>query len=49
VDVAKTKGTGWIEYKYNHPVTNEIHVKASFVQRVGDIAVACGAYRTGTG
>jgi signal transduction histidine kinase len=45
VDLAKRNGEGWIAYKTNHPITNELKEKESFVQRVGDLAIACGAYK----
>jgi len=35
---------GWIEYKWNHPITNEVKVKATDAQHVGDIVIARGAY-----
>ncbi|MGV3494214.1 MAG: methyl-accepting chemotaxis protein [Ramlibacter sp.] len=44
-ETARRKGEGWIDYKWAHPVTNEILTKASYVQRVGDVVVACGIYR----
>jgi hypothetical protein len=43
--LAKNQGSGWVEYKWEHPVSNEVRVKASFVQRMGDLAVACGIYK----
>jgi methyl-accepting chemotaxis protein len=45
VDIAKTRGEGWVEYRYNHPVTNDLMTKVTYVHRVGDICVACGAYK----
>jgi methyl-accepting chemotaxis protein len=36
---------GWVDYKWAHPVTNEILQKASFVQRAGDVVIACGIYK----
>jgi hypothetical protein len=45
VDTARSTADGWIEYKYNHPVTGEMKVKASYFVRVGDLVVACGAYK----
>jgi len=45
VDFAKRSGEGWIEYTANHPVTNELKVKLCYVKRVGDIVIACGAYK----
>jgi methyl-accepting chemotaxis protein len=45
VDLARNSGQGWFEYKWNHPVTNEVKEKVSFVQRVGNLAFICGAYK----
>jgi methyl-accepting chemotaxis protein len=46
IDLAKARGEGWVEYVYNHPVTNELMSKSSFAQRVGDLVIGCGAYKT---
>jgi methyl-accepting chemotaxis protein len=35
---------GWLEYKWAHPVTNQVLTKSTFVQRIGDVVVACGIY-----
>jgi methyl-accepting chemotaxis protein len=45
IDMSKQTSEGWVEYKYNHPVTGEMKVKASFFARVGELVVACGAYK----
>lgn len=45
IDLAKARGEGWIEYVYNHPVTNELMTKTSFAQKVGDMVIGCGAYK----
>lgn len=34
VDLAATKGSGWVEYKWPHPETKKITPKHSYVQRV---------------
>jgi methyl-accepting chemotaxis protein len=44
-ETARRRGEGWVDYKWAHPVTNEVLTKSSFVQRVGDVVVACGVYR----
>jgi methyl-accepting chemotaxis protein len=44
-DQAKAKGEGWIDYKWAHPVTNEIKTKTSYFMRAGDIVIACGVYK----
>jgi methyl-accepting chemotaxis protein len=43
--LARTAGSGWVEYKWAHPITNEIKVKNSYLERVGDLAVICGIYK----
>ncbi len=45
IEVAKTKGKGWVEYAYENPYTKEIQEKATYVRRVDDYFVACGVYR----
>ena len=45
VNAAKAKGQGWIDYKWAHPVTNEIRGKTSFFHRAGDLVVGCGIYK----
>jgi methyl-accepting chemotaxis protein len=45
IEVAKTKGSGWVEYAYENPYTKMIQEKATYVQRVDDYYVACGVYR----
>ncbi|HYE38494.1 MAG TPA: methyl-accepting chemotaxis protein, partial [Ramlibacter sp.] len=44
-EVARRRGEGWVDYKWAHPVTNEVLTKSTFVQRAGDVVVACGIYR----
>lgn len=44
-DLAKTKGSGWIEYKWWNPVTKSIQVKQSYIERAGDILVGVGIYK----
>jgi methyl-accepting chemotaxis protein len=43
--LANRAGNGWVDYKWAHPVTNEILVKTSFVQKVGELVIACGVYK----
>lgn len=45
IDVAKTKGEGWVEYHWKNPATNKIQPKATYLQRVGDGFVASGVYK----
>ena len=46
IEVAKTKGKGWIEgYKFMNPVSQKIEGKAMYLERVGDTLVGCGIYK----
>ncbi|MGB7481153.1 MAG: methyl-accepting chemotaxis protein, partial [Burkholderiaceae bacterium] len=43
--IADRDGTGWIDYKWNHPLTGETLVKSAFFQKVGKLIIACGCYK----
>ena len=43
---ARTRGEGWMEHKWAHPVTNAIRTKRSYIQRAGDLAIVCGIYKS---
>jgi hypothetical protein len=46
VDVAKTKGKGWVEgYKFMNPVAQTMQDKAMYVERAGDVLVGAGIYK----
>jgi len=45
VELAKSKGSGWVEYMYLNPETNELEFKRTYLQKIGDIIVCCGAYK----
>jgi signal transduction histidine kinase len=45
VDIAKTKGNGWVEYKWPNPVTKSVEAKSSYVERVEDVLVGAGIYK----
>jgi cytochrome c len=42
VVIAQTKGSGWIDYKWPHPITNKIEDKTSYIERMGDYFVGVG-------
>ncbi len=44
VEVAKTKGRGWVTYKYKNPVSGKVEPKTSYVARAGDLIIICGIY-----
>jgi|CXWL01.1.fsa_nt_gi methyl-accepting chemotaxis protein len=43
-NVARRSGAGWVDYKWAHPVTNDVMTKSTYIERAGDLAVACGIY-----
>jgi signal transduction histidine kinase len=46
IDLAKTKGKGWVEgYKFLNPMTQKMENKAMYLERVGDTLVGCGIYK----
>ena len=45
IDVAKNKGTGWVEYKWTNPESKKVEPKASYIIRVNDVFLGCGAYK----
>ncbi len=44
-EVAKTKGTGWVDYKYKNPSTNKVEDKSTYLRKVGDAIICCGTYK----
>lgn len=45
IELAKSKGEGWIEYQWKNPATNKIQPKSTYLKRVGDAFVASGVYK----
>ena len=45
VEKAKKKGSGWVDYLYLNPETKEMEHKTTYLLRVDDIILCCGAYR----
>jgi len=45
VQVARTRGRGWVDYRYVNPKTGKVEPKSTYVEREGDYVVACGIYR----
>jgi signal transduction histidine kinase len=34
IALAKSKGAGWVEYKWAHPITNENVLKNSYIEKL---------------
>ena len=45
VETAKTKGSGWVDYKYLNPETKKVEAKTTYVLKAGDIVLCCGTYK----
>lgn len=45
VDLAKTKGSGWVDFKWPNPVTKAVESKSGYVEKVDDFLVGSGIYK----
>lgn len=45
VDMAKSKGTFWQDYKFTNPTTKKIEPKSMYCERQDDMAVCAGIYK----
>jgi len=45
VEIAKTKGSGWQDYKFTDPLTRKIEHKRAYIERYEDLIVGCGIYK----
>lgn len=45
VDLAKTKGTFWQDYKFTNPVTKKIEPKAMYCEKLDEAVVCGGVYK----
>jgi len=45
IEIAKTKGKGWQDYKFTDPITKKIEPKSAYVERAEDLIVGCGVYK----
>jgi len=46
VNVALTRGRGWVDYRWMNPKTRRVEAKSTYVEREGEYVVACGIYRS---
>ncbi len=44
VEVATSKGKGWVDYKYANPTTGKVEAKTSYVLKQGDVIIIAGVY-----
>ena len=45
VEIARTKGKGWQDYKFTDPVTKKVSQKSAYVERYNDLIVGSGIYK----
>jgi cytochrome c len=45
VELAQAKGKGWVDYRYNNPVTKEMEDKSTYIVRSGDVILEAGIYK----
>jgi cytochrome c len=45
IEGAKTKGKGWVDYRYNNPVSKVIEKKSTYYVLSGDVILEAGIYK----
>ena len=45
IDIAKTKGSGWVDYVYTNPKTGEDEAKTTYFEKADDLVICCGIYK----
>jgi len=45
IEIAKTKGHGWQDYKFTDPVSKKIEPKSAYVEKLDDLIIGCGIYK----
>jgi cytochrome c len=45
VTVAMTKGSGWVDYKYQNPKTKVMERKTTYVEKADDLIICCGIFK----
>jgi cytochrome c len=45
MELANSKGSGWVDYKWTNPVTKKVEAKTTFVKKVDDLYFCCGIYK----
>lgn len=45
VEIAKTKGKGWHNYKFTDPLTKKVEDKSAYVEKYEDLIVGSGIYK----
>lgn len=45
IELAKTKGSGWVDYSYQNPKTKQLEQKTTYLEKAGDLVVCCGIFK----
>jgi cytochrome c len=45
IEISKTKGKGWQDYKFTNPVTKKVENKTAYIEKIDNFIVGCGAYK----
>jgi cytochrome c len=45
IEIAKTKGKGWQDYKFTNPISKKIEHKSAYIEKIDDLIVGCGIYK----
>lgn len=45
VHTAKSKGKGWVDYKWPNPVSKAIESKSTYVEKYDDVLIGAGIYK----
>jgi len=45
ITLAKTKGKGWVDYRYNNPVSKQVENKTTYILRNNDVILEAGIYK----
>jgi cytochrome c len=45
MEQVKKNGTAWVDYKFKNPQSGKVEQKTTYLKKVGDIVVGCGAYK----
>ena len=45
INVANTKGSVWVDYKWTNPVSKKVEPKSAYLKKSGDYIFCCGIYK----
>ena len=45
IEIIKTKGSGWQDYKFTNPLSKKIENKTAYIEGIDGLIVGCGVYK----